>query len=1106
MQLLFSSASGSGTNIAWTVRRPATFQLGNYALTVQQGAAMTQASDVLGYGIAFDATSVLFIGPGAGFPATAGSVAVSFAGVTVGSWIAGISIPNQGDGLANLGVALRYGLSSDDSESGVTVITMPILKQHDVGFPLYLNFDPLNPLIAQRSNLAFFDANGTSTPPALDSYFVTALGYKTTLTPLAASAPLSSARLAFCATPLFATSSPNDSYFDYYLAPDGAFTIGVKHPQLPVNPTLDRLILGTSGLEYVGLPASGGAIAFFRAGQPAFMLKTVSSSVQSNTRLTSLATTSYVTFLPASAGTVGLSYYAQPRQSPLFTFATDLGPNFMDFLEIVAASLPAYTQGGPSPPVLPVGVYSGIDPQFATEAHLLEDMALAPARRALVGLPTTTTTANTNIPLAVTPQGLIATLTTDETQLTGVVIGNMTGADEPLLAFTDLGPKFRGALLANQTFFVVSNVIELMSSASVRYRLDPKTIPLLASQGVPPAVVTAINDLLSHQVPPYPIFEDEQSFVAAIDPVAHNDIGKILPIAGMLKANLDGWNFQLSPRSWRTDPSGPTIMLFKFCNRTLEEMVADTTTWGWPGAAKNASGNLRPTQQAIQEIFTTAKNAAAGTPYRNFFEDVVSNPSWNGVLFLNATVAIAELPKDLQFVTAGIDPGRFYAHHIGFSLTPFNVTQTALTLQQTAVFALIDYNDQYDLVLSESIDFAFKTLGLRARFANAHLADFATQVELMMNRLFEAELTKTEPERGNNLVVDGTYQRQNDRPSYSFALRGENIFDVARSALQSIEVLGLQLQTAIGTDAAQTVTTDFILTGNLRFIELENFDLFSYGRERFAPEGSELIDGYLRYGNLIIRMSFPLGTPMDQTFQAFEGQRLTFDLSNTKARPRALAQNFPLRVTGCIATSRPAAQNANSDGQKPEDLGYVSISAPISQTTLTPPWYGLTFDVDIGTLGALAGSAGLSLTLLAAWAPGLTDDAPSVYFGLRMPNGDPLSALLPIQGVMRLGFRSFQFQAHDDDPLQRKRSYMLRLRRLALSILGWSFPPGNADVFLFGNPDGSGRASLGWYGAYDGMSKNTQELVTRPVVGRPSTRAERRLLSGRRGLPSGEGI
>jgi hypothetical protein len=68
---------------------------------------------------------------------------------------------------------------------------------------------------------------------------------------------------------------------------------------------------------------------------------------------------------------------------------------------------------------------------------------------------------------------------------------------------------------------------------------------------------------------------------------------------------------------------------------------------------------------------------------------------------------------------------------------------------------------------------------------------------------------------------------------------------------------------------------------------------------------------------------------------------------------------------------------------------------------------------------------------------------------------------------MRLGFRSLGFETYEEEAKDGKkvRSYILRLRHLALSILGISFPPGELDLVLFGDPTGASR-SVGWYAAY----------------------------------------
>jgi hypothetical protein len=238
-------------------------------------------------------------------------------------------------------------------------------------------------------------------------------------------------------------------------------------------------------------------------------------------------------------------------------------------------------------------------------------------------------------------------------------------------------------------------------------------------------------------------------------------------------------------------------------------------------------------------------------------------------------------------------------------------------------------------------------------------------------------------------------------------------------------------------------------------------------------------------------MTFPLAEPTRQRFTADEAH-LSFDSANSLARPLGLATGFPLQLSGFVVSPNLAAESEPPEGQTPEDLGYTSIVAPLDQSPLAPPWYGLVFSLDLGTLGALAGSVGLSISLLAAWAPGHSADDRPVYLGLQLPGARALGIDWPLEGVLRLGFRSFQFEANDLE--DGSRAYMLRLRRLALSVLLWSFPPGTTDVFLFGNPNGDGPATLGWYAAYDSGETKTGGPGSLPM----GAVAARRLRSGRR--------
>jgi hypothetical protein len=260
-------------------------------------------------------------------------------------------------------------------------------------------------------------------------------------------------------------------------------------------------------------------------------------------------------------------------------------------------------------------------------------------------------------------------------------------------------------------------------------------------------------------------------------------------------------------------------------------------------------------------------------------------------------------------------------------------------------------------------------------------------------------------------------------------------------------------------------------------------------------------------------MSFPLGDPPQQSFSVAESA-IAFDTSSTAsiARPASLAQNFPLQIAQLVGSPNLADPGKPPKGATPGDMGFTSIGAPFDQTPLEPPWYGLAFNLDLGTLGALTGAIGLKVTLLAAWTQGAPGtETPPAFLGLKLGVSNALNGSLPLQGVLKLGFRSFQFETfYTEDG---KLAYLLRMRRFALSVLIWSFPPGNADLLLFGAP-GAPKTALGWYAAYtpEDAEKKKNALRGRglastslPSTSPPSTSLppppRRRLISGRRTPP-----
>lgn len=1070
---------------SWTVARTVNFSSGGYGLYLPAGSALTQSSAGDTYGIAIGGSGAYFIAPQGAFAISGGSALIPLSGSGIGAVGATLAISGSGsDAFQQLSAGLRYCFPTLSKRTGIVDrLDMPLVSQGGLSFNLYLAYFPGTLPDANLSWLSFFPPSGQGSVPTLPCYLRTVLGYATTLTPLPAQNGTAAARFVFGVSPRWIPDGRrNLASMAYHLCPDGAFTIGTDTPPAhefhDPHDVIDKVMLGASGTEYAGLTSLTQCVVLFAGGAPAYAPALV-TPLQTDTDpvlLTPDATTSAATFLPPQTG--NLIYFAQPRQSPLYQ-AGDTG--FLDFMSLPAALFST------SEAQMPLGIYAGVSEDKARAARLLDQAVLAPARNqiAMAGDGDVRTQVNSGTAVqGVTPPGLSVTVSQDLSTWQSLVIAQMNAMTPKSRSFSSVGADLQAALQSDQLFFVVATPSVLAppvdqcpngECTSVQYRLDAKTLAILGEEGVDPATVTALTNGLSALG--YPTYATKNLFVAEVKSLApavtEEDEAKILAIAGQLSIEIDHWTFQLSPDSWRVAGDSPTMMLVKYANATLEDLVNDTSRWGYADAA----GNKAATQKLIQDMFDAAREARRNdpaSPYAEFYEDVVNNAAWNGFLFLNAPINMAELPTELLFLTAGIDATRFYAHHVAIGATPYKSESGALVLGQSSISGLIDYSDPIDLVMEATVPYAFKTQQLTAVFKNTALVDFKAQCELMVNRLFDAETLKVETVHGNNLVLSGGYQRQNGEPVYSFVLTGLNDYSLLRSALGAVNIAAVQIQTA-ATDATH-IQVSFLLSGKMRFIEQPAFDLFSYGVPLTAGDQTPAdADSALAFSNLAVLMAFDLGSPAEQTFTAIAND-VAFDLVNSKPRTASLVNRFPLKLTG-LAMGIKSGTGTDATSTSPADLGYAGVNAPIDASIMTAPWYGLVFNLDMGTLGALSGGRPLILSVLAAWCVGAAGNDQPIYLGLKMPDARPLGIDWPLQGVLHLGFRSFDFVASGAGDT---RAYMLRMRRFGLSALGISFPPGNLDIFMFGDPAGGNTGKLGWYAAYAPDAKSKTKSVPAP--------------------------
>jgi hypothetical protein len=1161
-----------------TVDTGTIFETGSIRVMIGSGNTVTvgeYTDDFRGWGFSLSGDPGLVFVTGDGrLSAAQGRSGFSYGAGQVGCLIWTLDLTTNGQdpsGLAELGASLRFFGPDPLGEGTIRVLQVDVLRQ-TAAVTLFCCFDPLAPLDPARTRFGLLPFNATiAQVPSFETGYVTARGYGVTLAPRNVASPTPTG-FVFGVQPLVSGVVDRalvDVPVVYYLTPDGDFDLSVPgkeggfvaaarlEGQDPAP--VERLLCGTTGLDYVGLPAASGMVLSFRAGNAAYAppntdatpdARNTPGTEDAPAALTTLGTTAWSWI----SGGGALGYYAQPEDAPFYTGGK---AGFLDYLEISAATLTTEQ----SAPAFPMVGYAGLQAAQGDFAREIEARGVAPERRRQIAwltdtqwMPAALRGAPAALPSspipAVTPPGLAIGYAGDKVPWAWLAIGN-TGASSdglPDMRFTAVDGAFRQAVLSNRLFMVLGDAKAVLANGSVAYQLTRSSLGLIKAlppppKGVPPAVYDAVAKAVAGAG--YPVYPTETAFNDMLKD-ATKAIGGITPeqmlifqrFAGLLSPAIGDWLFRMSPRNWAApDRVGPknARLIFKFVGgRTLAELVADTAAWSWPEASSE-DGKASTARDDIQSIIRSAREASAAakaknqtSPYEPFLK-VVDNPYWSGVLALSVEVPLDSLPEPLQPLAAGIDPKSFYAHHLGLTATSFTSASEKIKFDVTSSFGLIDYQNPIDQYFSSDIAFAFQVQQLTVGFENGKLSSFTSSAQLMVNRLFGTDTRLFPSEHGNNIILDGVYQTErNDgggqRDTYVFAMRNAGAFQLALGALLEVGVEQTRLATVRAADPASgntTVTGAFQMTGRLRFVEPEKFDPFCWGPPAATPDPTgqsfpadetvpDTADSKgLLYSNYTITMSFPLSDPANVKFTVADGA-IAFDTANSPARPNSLFARFPLRLTGLLATPDPKVMGGEASTRDPAAAGFVSVSAPLQQGKLSQPWYGLVYEVDLGTLGALAGSVGLTVRLLAAWSPAGGDKGlPAVYFGVALPGVEKmLGVSLPLQGILDIGFRTIQFTTYDD--VEGRRQYLMRLRDFGLHVLGLSFPPGHNDITVFGNPNQTSNTKLGWYAAYDNGKSDGKKPTAQATSGGtkrrrlPSQETERLIRAARppRQLPS----
>jgi hypothetical protein len=1019
--------------------------------------------------------------PPASYPLVRGIVDIPVTGSAAGGLLFSVNLSADGSDeqatdFERLDIGIRYGWPA--GAVGVDYYHVPTADQPTGTTTLWASLLPFDSQAAPASRFSFLPLSGPqAAAPVMTSSFVTPQGRQIALTPVANTGD--GARpggLVFGRQPLFSPDQA-DAPYSHYLTFDGDFTIAPVGGTVPASGL--RIVCGLGVMEHVS-GAMPAALSFTPG--PAFLPAPGGA-------LTDLATTAWVT----PGGVNGTAfYYAQPEAAPFYGGEISGwehgGTQFIDLVDVPSAVLPS----SPRPfSTLPMLGYAGLGDDATAAAISVEQLILGPARAGVVALAPVAAPPSPLPSYGLTPQGLIVGF--DPASLgdwAWMGVGNVAGTAQPDIVFTGVKPDFQHAMQNAAPFVVLAN-------------------PAIVQANSTPSTMTAnIDDWVFDLAP--------DSWTPGLTgEVSSGPRPQGVMIIKMDRTtSIQTWIDQLSASAW------PDASLLPGTGMTLE----DTAT-------------LLRQSVATAEARRAASADPATSPFAHFLDVMLIEPTWTGTVMLNA--AIVSSPADLQAIQAGIKPTWFYAHHVGFQTGLVGLSPTGgLQLRPDRIFGAIDYEDTDDLVLDATSpnDFQFKALQLTVGFERSHVTTFTGRVELFVNRLYSATTRKYPTANGNNLILDGTkvFEAGDDgtiRVGYRFGSSSESDYQLAGSAVQTVSVDDTALSFNASLSTPTVLVSDFVMAGALNFQPVPDFDMFSFGPDMpMTPPASpattsetlkapdEIIDtpfgrlkviGYvdlaaadaarnlaaqtdqpvaaiagaqassgLLFTNFIVRMSFDTTTGVT-TFSVSEADA-AFNLAGSTPRPNGLAGRFPAKPLRFV--------KGDASVQSPKAMGYAPVTCGVQQALITGPWYGIEYEMELGTLGALANSVGITLTIMAAWGVDQTAQTPPVFLGVSLPGMGLSGFELALQGILKIGFSTIQFDTYtaDDGGV----GYIMRLRDFGLHILGVNFPSGHISVLIAGAPETTGPSKLGWFAGYveDNYKPVSRAAIRRRFAGpRPSS-------------------
>ena len=878
-----------------------------------------------------------------------------------------------------------------------------------------------------------------------------------------------------------------------YLTPLGRFAMSIDNGngqgQNGPNPygLGNQLLCGLSGVEYIQF--TPGDLLSFHPRRNADISAQIDADLPKPANVTlafnSAATlmTAYAMVLPASQSQPDVRhYYSEPDQAPFFAKPEDsTDPKDLDYYALSIAQLPDAV-GAPGTffpfPLLPYAAFVppadnsqfGFDHQYVEtfEYQLINPTRKAAIEKMVAGKTLQSHTGqDSNDVNAITPEGYAAVF---------------SGGDWKSLTVAQMGPKKDGPKVPT---FINISFAPAGGDAQIPHALQEA---MLTNQQF--LVITKTTNLGAFS----------------------NDV------------KMSSWPFTLDLSKNTTVGDYYNVIIFKSANATVSQLARHPELWTRYKDFNDATNDLdgRFLSNWLVDYLEQARtlyDGGQGVASLQNFVELIDNVAWNGFLALRVSITTQNLPPEIEALLAGIDMTQFVAHHIGNQVnhvTPPSGQQTDYQLN-SAMFGLVHYIDpalgaqvnSLPPYIANPATYDFKVLTLEAVFENANLVNFSNKSLLTLNSLFGDSVQPTDAAGdagANTLVLIGSYVANNN-PAYTFAAAQGAITDfyVASDALERVEITSASMTvttvpstlsgvvgelqcsqpTQVKPPAGETAyLARFNLAGNLQMANAA-FDLLSYQNLGFQNLGLDMYlvtnggDRSFAFDSSALRIALAQNigvdpkVPVDPTNRQYAGFNLV--------RLGSLLAQFPLQLSGFIT---------GCGGRLPDAMGYRALETTqpkgIAPASLdgSANWYALSFDLNLGNMGALGAIGGLSAEMLLAWAPGGLSGGVSVLPALKIAGPGGVSLSFDLEGVVKFGAADIVLNKMQSLDSAKSDQYVLMFESIAFTVLTFSFPPkGSTNIYLFGDASQAIKSgdpikpTLGWFGGYSEQQPASSSTV-----------------------------